>query len=121
MNDVPDWLWQGLTVWAAAKSIEWAWIHREAIAQRLRRPRHMTRTVTDRLGLTDTVTLTGGGIAGHAQAGGGTLTAGTQAQILYDVRALAGTERQILYNVEAPKPSLARRLEDLAAWYLHVS
>ena len=50
-----------------------------------------------------------------------TLMAGTQAQILYDVRALAGTERQILYNVEAPTPSLARRLEDLVAWYLHVS
>jgi len=50
-----------------------------------------------------------------------TLTAGTHAQILYDVRALAGTERQILYNVEAPTPSLARRLEDLVAWYLHVS
>ena len=50
-----------------------------------------------------------------------TLTAGTQAQILYDVRGLAGTERQIVYNVEAAKPSLARRLEDLAAWYLHVS
>ena len=50
-----------------------------------------------------------------------TLTAGTQAQILYDVRGLAGTERHILYNVEAVKPSLARRLEDLAAWYLHVS
>jgi hypothetical protein len=73
--------------------------------------RDIPRTVTDRLGLTDTVTLTGGG----------TLTAGTQAQILYDVRALAGTERQILYNVEAPKPLLARRLEDLAGWYLHVS
>jgi hypothetical protein len=32
-----------------------------------------------------------------------------------------GSERQILYNVEAPTPSFARRLEDLAAWYLHVS
>jgi hypothetical protein len=31
-----------------------------------------------------------------------------------------GSERQILYNVEAPTPSLARRLEDLASWYLHV-
>ena len=119
--NVPDWLWQGLTVWAAAKSMELAWIHREELAQRLRRPRHITRTVTDRLGLTDMVTFTGGGITEHARAGGGTLTAGTQAQILYDVRALAGTEAQILYNVEAPTPSLARRLEDLVAWYLHVS
>jgi hypothetical protein len=32
-----------------------------------------------------------------------------------------GSERQILYNVEAATPSLARRLEDLVAWYLHVS
>jgi hypothetical protein len=50
-----------------------------------------------------------------------TLTAGSQRQILYDVRANVGSERQILYDVEAPKPSLVRRLEDLAAWYLHVS
>jgi hypothetical protein len=115
MMDQPHWLVQELTgeaVWTAlALSAALAWKNREAIAQRLRRPRDIPRTVTDRLGLTDTVTLTGGG----------TLTAGTQAQILYDVRALAGTERQILYNVEAAKPSLARRLEDLAAWYLHVS
>ena len=106
--NVPDWLWQGLledAIWTGtAFSAAWAWKNREAIAQRLRRPRHITRTLTDRLGLTDTVTLTGGGIAGHARAGGGTLTAGAQAQILYDVRALAGTETQILYNVEAPKP-----------------
>jgi len=108
--NVPDWLWQGLTVWAAAKSMELAWIHREELAQRLRRPRHITRTVTDKLGVTDT-----------ARDGGGTLTAGTQAQILYDVRALVATEAQILYSVEAPPPSLARRLEDLVAWYLHVS
>jgi len=102
--NVPDWLWQGLVeeatskaIWAGiAFSAGWAWKKREAIAQRLRRPHHITRTVTDKLGVTDT-----------ARDGGGTLTAGTQAQILY--------------NVEAPTPSLARRLEDLVAWYLHVS
>jgi hypothetical protein len=51
----------------------------------------------------------------------GTLTAGGERQILYDVHSWAGGERQILYNVEAPTPTLARRLEELASWYLHVS
>lgn len=32
-----------------------------------------------------------------------------------------GSERTALWNIEAPTPSLARRLEELAAWYLHVS
>jgi hypothetical protein len=93
--NVPDWLWQGLVedaVWTGiAFSAAWAWKNSADIRERLR------------------------------VVGKPTLTAGTQAQILYDVRGLAGTEGQILYNVEAPTPSLARRLEDFAAWYLHGS
>jgi hypothetical protein len=96
--NVPDWLWQGLlenAIWAAiAFSAGWAWKNSADIRERLNTIRTPPKP---------------------------TLTAGSQRQLLYDVRANVGSERQILYNVEAPKPSLARRLEDLAAWYLHVS
>ena len=88
--NLPDWLWQELVGEAIWKAIVigspiiagWAWKKREELAQRLRSPRHITRTVTDKLGITDAVTP----------------TAGIQAQILYDVYGLAGAERQIRYN-----------------------
>ena len=115
MNDVPDWLWKGLAVaatwqvfWETGK---WAWNHREEIAQRLRPPRTIRVTVTDRLELTDTAsvqTLTG---AGNLQvirpySGFPTVQAGRPTLRVQD---------------KASTPSLARRLEELASWYLHVS
>ena len=96
--NVPDWLWQellGSAIWAGiAFAARWAWKNRTDFREIL----HTIRTPLKP-----------------------TLTAGTEAQILYDVRALTGTEAQMLYNVEAFTPSLARQLEHLAAWYLHVS
>jgi hypothetical protein len=83
--DVPDWLWQELAADAIWTSIglgaAWAWKHREAIKQTLKRqpPRTIRVEITDRIGVTDSVsvqTLTGGGIPSSAQAGGGTLTVG---------------------------------------------
>jgi hypothetical protein len=38
----------------------------------------------------------------------------------HPVKVTVASERLSLYDIEAPTPSLARRLEDLAAWYLHV-
>jgi hypothetical protein len=94
--NVPDWLWQNIEGVAAVLAI----VHYTIKAARWAVTKYgESRAMQDKP----------------------TLTAGTQAQILYDVRALAGTERQILYNVEAPKPSLARRLQELASWYLYVS
>jgi hypothetical protein len=104
MNDVPDWLWQGIATNLLTDSVvaaAWlAWKYREAIAQKLSRQPvvkqasiliqssstvtvHPTKiTVADRLGITDNVNTT---------------------------------------IVEEPSHSLARRLEELASWYLHVS
>jgi hypothetical protein len=107
--DIPDWLWQELmadAIWTGiAFGAAWAWKNREAILRKLGKRQPVL-------------------LSGEVSGGGnmeGTLTAGTERQILYDVRSLVGSERQILYNVEAPTPSLARRLEELASWYLHVS
>ena len=39
LPDVPDWFWQGMTVWAvgwvAGKGIEWTWKHRKQIFDKL--------------------------------------------------------------------------------------
>jgi hypothetical protein len=50
-----------------------------------------------------------------------TLTVGKSVEARWNVLQTVGSERQLLWNVEASKSSLARRLEELAAWYLHVS
>jgi hypothetical protein len=94
MSDVPDWLWQGLAVWAAGKSLEWAWIHRKVIADKL------SRTPED--------------IVINLQP----LTLRAEAQ---PVSVTVGKSVDLRWKVEAPTPSLARRLEELASWYLHVS
>lgn len=97
LPDVPDWLLQGLAVWAAGKGIEWTWKHRKRITQAFRGPRHIERTVTDQLGLTDNVqpVLLSGSVGARATAHG-VLTVGS--------------------------PSLAKRLTDegleLVSWYL---
>ncbi len=96
VEHVPDWLLQGLAVWAASKGIEWTWKHRQAIAQRLRKPRHIRVTVTDGIGITDNVqpVLLSGSIGAKA-----TLTG----------------------ELTVSRPSLAERLADegieLLSWY----
>ena len=66
LPDVPDWLWQGVAVNLLTGSAWLAWKHRQAIAQRLRKPRHIRVTVTDRIGITDNVqpVLLSGSIGG---------------------------------------------------------
>ncbi len=57
----------------------------------------------------------------RAEARPALITVGSERTASWDELASVGSERTILWNVEAPTPSLARRLEELAAWYLHVS
>jgi hypothetical protein len=39
----------------------------------------------------------------------------------WNVHSRVGKDLDLRWRVEVPNPSLARRLEDLALWYLHVS
>jgi hypothetical protein len=93
--DIPDWLWQGLVadaIWTSiAFSGAWAYRHREAILRRLGKRQPV---------------LLSGTLRGESSLDG-TLTVGKSV----DLR----------WNVEPPTPSIARRLEELAYWYLHVS
>jgi hypothetical protein len=102
MNHVPDWFWQnvisdffteglGLALWLA-------WKYRKQLADKLRRSTPQP------------VVLSAQGIATprSRSSASGTLT------VSKDCMDLRG-------NVEAPTPSLTRRLEELASWYLHVS
>jgi len=76
------------------KATKWTWNHRKDFADKL------GRTPKDIVINAQPLTL-------HAE--------------VPPVHITVASERQILYNVEAPTPSLARRLEELASWYLHVS
>jgi hypothetical protein len=71
----------------------WAWIHRKAILSTLR--------IRNQQPVLLSGTVEGGGTFE------GTLTVGKSVEARW--------------NVEAPTPSLARRLEELASCYLHVS
>ncbi len=51
----------------------------------------------------------------------GTLTVGTSVEARWNVLQTVGKSVDLRWNVEDPKPSFGRRLEELAAWYLHVS
>lgn len=56
----------------------------------------------------------------HGWLFGGTITVGSERQILYDVRSTVGSERQALWNVEASTPPerlLDKGLE-LLSWYV---
>jgi hypothetical protein len=109
MNE-PHWLVQelaGEAVWTAlALGAAWAWTKREVIRNRFGVVTVPMKPATLKVeGAKGTVYLSavGDGIG----EGSGTVTVGAVA----DLR----------WKVEAPTPSLARRLEDLAAWYLNVS
>jgi hypothetical protein len=107
--NVPDWLWQGLVeeaVWTGIFfSAAWAWKNREQIEQRLRGKRTIRANLTDELSTTDEATT----------------TVRKEIDLRWNVRRLVSKDIDLRWRVEAPAPSLARRLEDLAAWYLHVS
>jgi hypothetical protein len=82
----------GLTADALWESGKWAWKNREGIRSRIERiPKPIT------------VPMNPANLRAEAK----TVT----------VSALA----DLRWKVESPAPSLARRLEDFAAWYLHVS
>lgn len=109
MNDVPNWLWQGIATNLLADSLVaagWlAWKYRNEIANKVQRKPPVLISAQS----------VGSGSATAA------LTVGKSVEARWNVLQTVGSERQLLWNVEAPKPSLARRLEELAAWYLHVS
>ena len=98
MNDLAETVLTGILSGLAADILwdsgKWAWRNRQDIAVRLgRSPRDIVINLQP-------------------------LTLRAEAQ---PINVTVGSERQILYNVEAPTPSLARRLEELGSWYLHVS
>jgi len=98
---IPDWLWQGLVEdavwWGIAFSAAWSWKNRERIRHRLERNRK-------------TVTISMNPANFTAEATPVLVSATIQSKST--VKATATVEST---------PSLARRLEELAAWYLHVS
>ena len=51
----------------------------------------------------------------------GTLTVGKSVEARWNVRSLISKDLNALWNVESPTPTLARRVEELASWYLHVT
>ncbi len=99
MNEVPDWLWQGIATNLLADglvaAVLLAWKYRETIAQTLSRQPVVKEAPV--------------------------LIQGSSSVTARPTKITVGSERQILYDIEAPTPSLSRRLEELASWYLHVS
>lgn len=110
MSD-PHWLVQelaGNAAWTAVGfGAAYAWKYRDAIATKLRKSFPQTLHVF--------------GIPSQEAVGQPTITAGASADLRWNVLQTAGKSVDLRWNVEAPTPSLARRLEELAAWYLHVS
>jgi hypothetical protein len=100
--NVPDWLWQGLVenaIWAGiAFSAAWAWKHRRMSAGNLK------RTPEDVVVPLQPLTL-------RAEA----------QQMHVTVSDKLGITDNVLTTVSKGAPSLARRFEELAAWYMHVS
>lgn len=109
LPDVPDWLWQGLTVTAIGWSIKWAWKHRDDLLVRLRRLRPVTVVQPT-------------GIPSEETFGSPTVSVGSERSILYDLRAKVGSERPIFYDLEAATLPLVKRLTDegieFLGWYL---
>ena len=95
MTDLAETILSGILTGLAADALwesgKWAWKHREAILSKL--------------GKRQPVLLSG------AIEGGST----------FDGTLTVGKSVDLRWKVEAPTPSLARRLEELASWYLHVS
>jgi hypothetical protein len=90
LPDVPDWFWQGMTVWAvgwaAGKAIEWTFKHRKQIFDKLGRnlkpivismnPFSLT-VEAKKIAVSDDFTL------------------------IWNTRSTVGSERQALWNLEA--------------------
>jgi hypothetical protein len=104
--DAPDWLWNGLIVAASWEAAMWAWKNREDIRNRLE---HIPKLTT--------VSMNPANLNAEASK----LTAGVTADLSWNNYQTAGASADLRWKVEASTPSLTRRLEDLAAWYLHVS
>ena len=104
MNFIPDRLWQELAgdaIWTSIGfGVAQAWKHRKATQ---RKP----------------VLLSG--VAGGKSTVGGTLRVVKDVDLRWSVRQTVGKDVDLRWNIEAPTPSFARRLEELASWYLHVS
>lgn len=106
--NAPDWLWKGLVVAASWEAAKWVWKNREEIASKL------SRTPED-------IVINAQPLALHAELRPARLAVVSQRHSSYAIRVGEESTRRSSYRIEAPTPSLARRLEELAAWYLHVS
>jgi hypothetical protein len=114
--NIPDWLWQELmadVIWTGiAVSAAWVWNRRKEIADKLGlSPEDIVINLQPLTLRTEAqpITLSGQAMSSSrsSSSASGTLTVNKNVDPSW--------------NVEAPTPSLARRLEELASWYLHVS
>lgn len=98
----------GLAKDVISHALKWTWNHREQIMQKLRTELPQN-TVVQLVGVPSDELV------------GSLVAVSSERTAMWDVRANVGSERTASWNVKAPTPSPARRLEELASWYLHVS
>lgn len=112
MNDIPDWLWRelvGNAVWEIPTVlVPSAWKYRKVIMNALglkpeRRVINLKPLIL------------------HAKAQPVLLSGTMEGGSSLDGTLTVGKSVDLRWNIETPTPSLARRLEELASWYLHVS
>jgi hypothetical protein len=107
MPDAPDWLWKGLIVAASWELAKWAWANRTQIADKLR------RTPKDIVINLQPLTLRAEAQPIHVTVSDGLGISDSVTTVQKDLN--------LRWRVESPATPLARRLEELAAWYLNVS
>jgi hypothetical protein len=104
MNYLSDWFWQNVVPNLVADTMlglaVLAWKHRRAL---YRKPVLLSAA--------------SGGKSGAAA----TPRVYKDVDLSWNVYSRASKDADLRWRVEAPTPSLARRLEELATWYLHVS
>jgi hypothetical protein len=110
--NIPDWLWRelvGNAVWEIPTVlVPLAWKYRKVIMNTL--GLKAERRVINLQPLTL-----------HAKAQPVLLSGTIEGKSTLDGTLTVGKSVDLRWNVEAPTPSLARRLEELASWWLHIS
>ncbi len=89
VEQVPDWLWQGLAVWAAGKGIEWTFKHRKQIFDKLGQTPKPIVISLNPLNLTVEVQK---------------IAVSKDLNLRWNTRSTVGNELQALWNVEASTP-----------------
>jgi hypothetical protein len=104
MTDLPETILTGILTGLAADALwesgKWAW---------------KNRNVLYRKQVLASATMEGKGTVGA------TGRVVKDADLRWKVHSRLSKDADLRWRVEAPTPSLARRLEDVAVWYLHVS